>query len=367
MGAPMGFRDAAAPARRVRAVLLLGAALVLLAGPRPTVAQAPAERIVSRNAFVGQPERPEATLAAGAPVTVGAERWRVAGVEALRVVSPDPQLSVVFRYAPLAEPGAGPPAPGSAPGPLRLTVIVIAREGARRHEYKLDGQRIVDGALLPQRAFRVAEGGQQTALDGTPGSVREIVIQDDADVELRLRRDGTVLELQAVPPAAGGVPSGPERPYFEGRPLRFADVLLLAAGYKENALGELWLGDALIGRLNAFFPSGGDDAVVGRAMVTAQLWRGHRISVWLEGGAGYTALTDPTDGSVTDEVRVAWGATLHWRLGDWGAAANAGLVGDRTVLSALGSWQALSWLGAIVEWQSFEGHSGYGLGFSVDF
>ncbi|HEX9843434.1 MAG TPA: hypothetical protein VGC20_11825 [bacterium] len=347
------------------ALSLLAALCVPAALPGPARGQ---ELRVSRNQFAEQAQRPEARLSGAEAVTVRDERWTVQGAATLRVVSPDPQAAAVLRLRAL-EPGApGAAASGAAdPGaPLRLTVIVIAEEGARRYEYKGEGELLRDGARVPQRLFRVGERGLESGLAGAAGRVSELVIQDDGDAELRLRQQGDVLELQVLPLSYGGTPSGEGRPRVLSRPLRFADARLLATGYTDNALGELWLGDLLAAKVNGFFPERGG-ALLARGLVTAQAWRGDTLSLWAEGGVGYYRLEDAATGLVSDAVRAAGGVTLHWRYAGWGAAAHVGLVGDTSVLTLFAGWQAWRHVALLLGWQSFESRSGFGLGAGIGF
>ncbi|HKI97323.1 MAG TPA: hypothetical protein VKB51_02495 [bacterium] len=374
---PPPRRSGAADARGRAGARVLRVALAVALFVLPSVAGVPPAQaqglVVSRNQFATQAERPEHELpASGAPITVVAGRWRVTGAARLRVVSPNPEVAAVLRYRP-AEPGeaAGPlgePPSGqtSAPAALRLYVIVIAETGVPRYQYQADGALLGPQGYEPQRRFRVGERGLESALAGPPGRVTQLVIQDDADVELRLRRDSDTLELQVVPPADGGVPSGSGPPHYLGRPLAFADYTLLASGYKENALGELWLGHRLAGRLNAVFPSG-SSALALRVLVTAQAWRSDRLALWAEGGGGFLRVTDSAAGTSSSELHVAGGLRLDWRYEAWGASLQAGFVGSDTVLSLLGGWQAWRHVGLVLSWQSLQSRSGVGLGAAVGF
>ena len=354
---PAPGRGRARGGRRL-ALTLACLGLLAAAGSRAPGSAGAQALELTRNQFAGHAERPEALLAGGVPVPVGAERWRVTGADVLRVSSPDPDVAVVLRYEPLEIPV------GDGTDPLRLLLIVIVREGARHHEYKRGGQLLRQGELVPQRAFRVGAHGLVSALAGAPGRVRELVIQDDGDVELRLAQAGPVLALEVVPPAQGGLPSGGGRPYYLGRPLRFVDGRLLATGYTDNALGALRLGEHFVGRVNALFPDGGE-AVLVRGLVSAQAWRSDTLALAVEGGAGYASVTDA--GATATELRVAGGVTLHWRRGPWGAALHAGLVGEGAVLELYGGWQAWERTGLVLSWQGFSGRSGLGLGAAVGF
>ncbi len=395
--------------------LALPALLALLLALHSTAARPAAAQALtlSRNAFVDLAERPEAELPATGTVTVRQERWRVAGVERLRIVSPDPQVAAVLRYRPLA-PAAAPAtaaspeaasapetpaapaagaeataapagptaetpaaasheataAPGAPGAPVEgggwvLTVLLVAEPASPRYQVESDGQLLREGALVHQPRFALGERGLESGLAGAAGRVREIVLQDDGDAELRLRRAGDALELEVVPLAAGGRPSGGRPPAYLGQPLRFTAAGLLGFGWTDNALGELWLGSRLAGKFDAFLPALGG-AQLGRLVATGQLWRSRSLALWLEGGAAAYRLV-ATSGVATQAVRPTGGVTLHWREGNWGAALHYGNAIDVSVLSAFVAWQGWSRLGLLAGWHSLEGRSGFGLGASLRF
>lgn len=317
-------------------------------------AQAPGGPVtVWRDQFPQAAGAPATPLAAGPPTVLTGGRSAVTGVDALLVRSPDPEVSAVFRLEPADEGAAG----------LRLRVIVLTSDGARRYQYKRDGTVLEAGGRAPQRIFRVGERGLLASLAGGGERVAQVLIQDDGDAELRLSREAGRLVLDVVPAAYGGDPSG-TRPYYLGQALRFVDYGLLLSGYSKNVLGELWLAGRLSGQAN-WLSSDAGDVLLLRASATGQAWRSHAWAVWAQGGVGYLRVTG--GGVTTETVHAAGGVTLHWRHGAWGAAAHAGLVGSSPVLTVLGGWQALDWLGVVVSWQQLEDRSGYGLGAALAF
>lgn len=367
--APCGFRrrapggrgrPAAAGVRRtlvlVLAVALAGALTTgaATAALAQSEAQLPAGPVmVWRDQFPQAAGAPATPLAAEPPTVLTDGRSAAAGVDALLVRSPDPEVAAVFRLEPADEGAAG----------LRLRVIVLTSDGAKRYQYKYDGTVLEAGGRAPQRIFRVGERGLLASLAGGGERVAQVLIQDDGDAELRLSREGTRLVLDVIPAAYGGDPSG-TRPYYLGQGLRFVDYGLLVSGYRKNVLGELWLAERLSGQAN-WLTSDEKEVLLLRASATGQAWRSHAWAVWAQGGVGYLRITE--GGVTTETVHAAGGVTVHWRHGAWGAAAHAGRVGSTTVLSVLGGWQALDWLGVVASWQQLEGRSGYGLGAALDF
>lgn len=336
--------------RRLGLALAGWLALAVLAGaPGLARGQGAGEAglLVWRNQFDGFPERPERTLSAGAAVTVRAGRWRVPGATRLRVVSPDPQVAAVLRFDPL---------PGGGAQALRLYVTVVVRPSVPSFELESHGQLMVKGALAPQPHYPLGKQGIATALAGAPGRVAQVVIQDHADAEIRLRRDGEILVLQVVPPEEGGVPSGLGPPHGRRRPLRFSDADLLAAASTHAALGALIFGNRLALRVNARFPSGASTAVL-RVLAMAPAWRGDRWALWVEGGAGSLNRSDASGG-----LHLAGGLALHWRYTNWGAALNVGRVGGDTVLELLGGWQLWRPVGLVAGWQRLPGGANVVLG-----
>ena len=308
-----------------------------------------------RDQFAEAALAPAQALREGGPTVLRDERWRVAGVDTLRVESGDPEVTVVFRLAPA----------GAETAALRLRVIVLPNDGALRYRYRQTGTVLQAEGTGPQRRFRVGDQGLRTALAGATGQVAEIVVQDDGDAELQVRRDGTTLVLDVIPPTLGGSPSG-TRPYFLGAPLKFTEYGLLASGYTDNLLGELWLGGRVLGRANLLF-SDAESVTLLRGLATAQAWRSQAWALWAEGGAAL--LRVERAGVTTQTVRATGGVALHWRHGPWGAAVQAGVLGlaENTALALLGGWQAWDWLGVVLSWQQLEGRSGFGLGAALSF
>lgn len=370
-------RRGAGAAGRVAAALA-GAALLLHAltgGPRPVAAQQTVLTI-SRNLFAGAPAQPDRVLDPGLTVTLREERWTAEGASDLRIVAGSPEVAAVLRFSPLAPLPAGegsattegapeaPPPSGEAAS-LRLTVVLLTHDGLRNFQLKSDSRTLSAQGFAPLKRYR-AGAGLETALAGPPGRVREVVIQDQGQAELRLRQEGTLLVLEALLPAEGGEPGGSVRPWDEGRPLRFADYTLLAAGYTDNGYGELRLWETIAGKVNGFVFDR-ERGVLARLVVTAQAWRGPRLSLWAEGGAAWYAAEVEGLPAPDPVLTYTGGLTLHGRLGDWGAAAHYALVGDTSATMVFGAWQAGQAWGLVLLWQSFEDRSAFGLGGTVDF
>lgn len=328
----------------------------LVAGPLPAHGQgastAGTDVLVWRNQFDGLPDRPERRLVAGPATTVRSARWRVTDVNRLRVVSPDPKVAAVFRFV---------PAPRAGAAALRLYVILVEHPRVPGFEIESRGHLIRDNAFVPQPHYPLGANGIETALAGTPGRVNQIVIQDSAVAEIRLRRDGSMLELQVVPRADGGRPSGLGAPAFLPRPLRFTDGNLQAAASSGAAQGALVIGDRLALRFNGRFPASGSTIVV-RGLAMAEAWRTDFWALWVEGGGGYLS-----DSNGNGALHVAGGLALHWRYRTWGAALNLGRVGGSTVLELLGGWQFSRPLGLLLGWQQLPDGSSLGLGVSLRF
>jgi len=330
------------------------AGLLAALAPGAALGAAPDRMEVSRNIFHAVAERPERTLGPGAPVDVREERWVVRGAARLRIASPEPRTEVVTRFRP--DPAGD--------GALELTVILVSAPRTRDFYYLEQSRLMREGRLEETTAYRLGDG-VETALVGAPGTVRRIVIQDDAAAELRLSQAGDLLTLEAVPPAFGGRPTGGARPYYAGKPLRPADGRWRAAGYTDNAYGEVRIGEDFALAGNVFFP----DATLwlGRALIRRQATRWEHLAVWLEGGAA--AYQEVPQTGEADAVTLTWvfGTAVVYRTGDWGAALRLATVNGPAVVEALGAWQLWPRLGLLLLWQSFEGYSGTAAGIAWDF
>ncbi|MBI3992556.1 MAG: hypothetical protein HY342_04730 [Candidatus Lambdaproteobacteria bacterium] len=338
--------------------LALLAVLGLLLGAGRAAAQ---ERLLQRSLPSGETAGEPQALAPGQTAVLQQTPLRIQGATSLRIVSPDPELRVVLRF----RTEAGAPA-GDTGAALTLTVLVDAQLIPREYLYRAESQVIEDGALRPSRRFRLDQD-LVTALEGAPGRVTRIVVQDDAAAELRLSLRESELVLEAVTPAFGGEPSGGTRPYYHGLPLRFMDAPLLGAGYTDNGYGELWIADTFGARGSVFVESNETQTLV-QGLVRQPLVRWAGVGLWIEGGGAYHNLDAPTATVAQQEV-VAWalGTSLHWRRGDWGAAVQLSLIKDEAFLLLEGGWQVFEHVGALLTWQSFAGYSGFGLGAGVRF
>ncbi len=311
------------------------------------------ELLVYRPLFGDAAGRPTVRLAPGREVEVRDQRLRVEGARKLRVESPDPETVVVMQIKPKQRREAT----------LVLTVILLSRKERFDFQYGRESQALAGGSLITHRNFRVGEG-QQSELAGDPGEVVEIRLQDDAGAELRLRQQGSELILRVIPPWEGGTPSGGALPYYFGERLTFLDYDLLAVGGTDNFFGEWVLFEHFVLMANAL-QTDALTAVLTRGVVRAELARWRRFAVTLEGGAAFYIL-DPEDPEEENAGQPTWvlGATTHYRIGNWGAAVHAATVSGATLTTALGGWQFSSSFGAVLEWQSFQGLSGFGAGLS---
>ncbi|MCZ6842781.1 MAG: hypothetical protein O7G32_08120 [SAR324 cluster bacterium] len=311
---------------------------------------------VSRTIFGNPADRRRRALKPNKEVELRDEFWQSPPALRLRVESIDPEAVVVIRFSPKDKKA----------GSLVLTLIVVSRERLLDFNYQQESQALEGGSMVVHRRFRVREG-IATDLAGQPGEVEEIRIQDDATAELRLLlRDGELL-LRLIPVDDGGNASGNVLPIYYGGQLRFLDYTLLGAGWTDNGYGEMVLFEdfALMGNILA---DGGNSVLLLRGVVRQQVVRWHRVSITVEGGAAFFTLT-PADASVenAEEPTVVGGATLHFRSGDWGGAAHASTVNGPILMMLFGSWQITNSFGGLVEYQSFEGFTGFGVGLSLLF
>ncbi|HEX9844467.1 MAG TPA: hypothetical protein VGC20_17035 [bacterium] len=319
------------------------------------------ERLVRRSLPSGEAAAEPRALAPGQTVLLERTPLRVEGAAALRIVSPDPEIRVVLRF----RTEAGAPADGAGAA-LTLTVLVDAQLIPREYLYRAESQVIEDGALRPSRRFRLDQD-LVTELEGAPGRVTRIVVQDDAAAELRLSLRESELVLEAVTPAFGGEPSGGTRPYYYGRTLLFMDAQLLGAGYTDNGYGELWIAETFGARASVFLATNETQSLV-QGLVRQPFMRWARLAIWIEGGGAYHHLDAP-GATVAQQGVATWalGTSLHWRQGPWGAAAQFSLIDDEAFLLLQGGWQVFQRVGLVLTWQTFAGFSGFGLGAGVSF
>lgn len=336
---------------------------------------------LSRNQFAGMEGRTSASIPTDSVVTMEEEIWSVSDVKTLRIQSPDPSVSAVFRFKALPvaggdertdvgedgrEKGAGSRRADDGEVLYRLTLMILSQEGVKTYQLKSDSRRMTEAGLIPRKRYRIGQG-LSTLLVGPPGRVVEVVVQDDAKVELRLSRKEGELLLEVVPPRFGGSPSRPGAAWYEGIPLTFADYVLLGSRSTDHGYGDLWLFQTVSVRINAFFPET-SSRTLARGVVTKQAWRSENFALWVEGGAAYTSEQESSDAEAVSEITYTGGATLHYRTGDWGGALQGALVGeDEFVWVGIGSWQfSENWsLNAL--WHSFAGSSEVGIGGGVDF
>src|SRR5262249_41135169 len=134
----------------------------------------------------------------------------------LRLTSPTALVSAAFNFRPDPD----------APDAWILTVFVTTQAKDRDFYYLGRGQQIADGKLVEQADYHA--NGLETDLRGTDGTgqvrhVREVVLQDDGQSELRLALDGDTLQIAAIPPKFGGSPDPGRFRFGQGPPLRFLD------------------------------------------------------------------------------------------------------------------------------------------------
>jgi hypothetical protein len=354
----------------------------------------PERLVVSRNIFdlprpgAPLPARPEVALGPGAELTLTAQRVLTAPAQRLTLVSPDPAVTAVLRFrrmgGDLATRGAT--APESPPAAWSLTVVLIARPRSLDYSYLADGQRVVDGRIEPQRTFRI-DKGLETGLAPAGGVVGEIVIQDEGDAELRLKRDGDSLQLSVVPPAFGGEPSGTKRPWYAGEPLRFLDYQVLFGGYAaalfkndytgflfpggtpDHGVAEVWLANR-VGLRAAGFVFEHESIAVEQLVVTQQAARGEHWALWAEAGAAASQHSlAPAQGAASTRSVIGWtaGVTGHLRFNDLGAMVHWADTDGPSITQVMAGWQATRRVGLAVSWISYRTASATGLVLAVGF
>ncbi len=306
---------------------------------------------IGRMEYLGRAGRPSQPLTAGAEVEFRDEIRLVAKVSRLRVESANPEFPPVFRFRPV----------GGKPGQLSLTVILIAREGRFDYRYQETAQ-VMEGGALTERAPARGEKSLTTELSGEPGRVVEIRVQDDLAAELRLQVEGDTLVLRAISPEEGGNPTGGAVPHYFGKPYLFLNYKLIAAGYTDNLMLEALVYEDFAVMLN-YISSGGTTAMLLRGVVRQQVYRWERVSIWLEGGAGYYTVS-PVDDTDTEADSPDWqfGVGSHYRWGDWGVAGTLTTTNGTIHISAVGGWQFSKTWAAVLEAQVFQGLTVYGLG-----
>jgi hypothetical protein len=315
--------------------------------------------IVSRNLFHTLPDRPMRPLAQGAGLSLGPERLEASAAGRLRLVSPSSKVFAALRFRAIAGDESG----------WGLTVVLTTLAHDRDFYYLGQGQRAVQGKLEPQPDYRA--NGLETELAAADGEgrlrhVREVVIQDDGQAEVRVLLDGDTLQIHAIPPEHGGRPNPPRFAGGKGPPLRFLDYRLLGGGYRDNAFGEAWAFDFLVLRAS-YFSNDMETRGIGRIAIAQQVWRWERWSVWLEGGAAVSQRRDEKAEKTSDpRLNLAAALTGHWRYERFGAALHLGQAGGPLLVQLLGGWQFAKGWGALVSWQQIKESSGFGLGLSVN-
>ncbi len=320
----------------------------------------PAPIVVSRNVFHGQENRPARALSGGNGMSLGAERLEVSGAAHLRIASPSRTVSAALRFRPLPETAEG----------WVLTVVLTTQQHDRDFYYLGHGQRAEQGKRVEQADYHA--DGLQTELtaddeQGRPRSVREIVLQDDGQAELRLALDGDTLRLTVLTPDHGGVPTPPRFAGGKGPPLRLLDYSLLGGGYTDNAFAEGWLSGFLVLRAN-YFANSSETLGVTRVAVAQQAWRWEHFSVWVEGGGAVSQRRNEKT-KVTEDARIdlTLGGTGHWRYDAFGASLHLGSAGTSLLTQLLAGWQFSQSWGAVLSWQQLKDASGFGIGMSVNF
>lgn len=314
--------------------------------------------LVSRNIFFAQAERPLRALAPGVTQSLGPERLEVGTPTRLRLLSRSQRVSAALRFRALP----------ADPDGWELTVYLTTEQHDRDFYYLSHGQQAVGGKLVAQADYRA--NGLETELaaadeKGHPRRVRQIVIQDDGQAELRVTLDGDTLQVNAVTPEFGGTPSPSRFRGGNGPPLRFLDYDILAGGYTDNAFGELWLFGFLVLRGN-YFTNSSETRGVGRVAFTQQAWRSEHFSVWLEGGAAVSQRrNEKTHVTQAAKVGLTAGVTGHWRYENFGASLHLGSAGDPLLVQMLAGWQFSKRWGAVLSWQQVKDSSGFGIGASM--
>ncbi len=352
-----GTPSAAAPGILRRCVPLL-ALCTVLGGPAAWAQSG--SIVISRNLFFEQSDRPTRTLAGSGELPLGPERMEVGGATRLRINSPARTVSAALRFRPLPE----------QPDAWQLTVVLTTALHDRDFYYLSQGQRAEQGKLLAQADYHA--DGLETDLSATDGqghsrTVKEIVLQDDGQAEVRVGLDGDTLRVQVIPPEFGGSPNPPRFAGGKGPGLRFLDYRALGGGYTDNGFGEWWLFNFLVLRGN-FFTNSTETRSIGRVAVAQQAWRWERFSLWAEGGAAISQRRDEKT-KVTQDARIGLtaGLTGHWRYDTFGASLHMGSAGGPLLTQLLAGWQfSRSW-GALLSWQQVKDSSGFGLGLSMNY
>lgn len=341
---------------RLGALLLL--CVVLAAGfaavlPAPAAAR---EVSVTRSIFLGRAGAGAKELQPGGDVEMRGERWLVSDPERLRVESTDPEIKLLLRFE---------PKDGKA-GTLSLTIALFNPRKQFDYQHQQQSSVMRGGRLETLKELRLGEG-LETDLGGVRGEVEEITIQDDGTRELRLELRGNLLVLHVIPFEEGGNPSGAYFSYFDREPLYFLDYTLLAGGYEQNAYGELVLFEdfAVMGNV---ITDDTNTVILARGVLRQQLLRWRRVAVSVEGGPAFYTF-DPVDTTDEDdsELLLVLGTTLNFRYGNWGAALHVSSVSGSSLAMLMGGWQFSKSFGALIEWQSFQGLSDFGLGGSWKF
>ena len=342
----------------------------------PTAQAASGSLHISRNWFARETQRPEVTLTTGQPLSLGRERATTGGASHLKIVSPDPEVGVALRFRTLPEPGR----------PWELTVILVTRERPHDFFYLTQGELIANGELKPQTEFRV-EHGIETELTTKDAPVRDVIVQDEGDAEIRIQRSDGTVTLNVVPGQYGGRAVAGSEPWYANEPLRFLDYNILAGGYSkavlnndytgwilpssttEHGFAEAWVANAVGVRVAAFSLTR-ESFAVGQLVYQLQAMRGEWWSVWLEAGAAAHERTlSPAHGQSTQTSDVGWtaGATGNVRFGRWGGQVHWADTDGPSVLQVLAGWQATRKLGLALSWISYRNAEPLGLAASWQF
>lgn len=281
------------------------------------------------------------------------EIWKVSGVNKLFIHSKGKDGIVLFRFEshPTIKDG------------LTLTVVLISRRQTRDYLYLEKSSRLSGGLSLPHRIKEIGEE-VLTELEGIEGRVVLIRVEDDGAAEVRIQQKGDAMALLLVTPAEGGDPSERGRLEYHGENLRFMDYRLMGGGYKKSLFLEAVILKNLALTYNQV--KGTDfDATALRLAIRAEVARGRRLSLWLEGGGGiYTG--DPTD-TASGEATWHFGMTGHYRRGNWGGMLHLASIDGPTVAMISGGWQVFKRFGGMIYYESVGGISGTGLGLTYDF
>ena len=297
---------------------------------------------------------PAKILTSDIPVGMNEEQVQVLAAARLRVESPAGQTRGVLHFSERP----------NRPGELQVTVIIISWPGFIDNQLLKDS-RVVKGGVFVDAPGYWLTGGLETELSAQAGRVTRIRVQDDGGSELRLSLRGEMILLEVIPPEEGGNPSGRPSPPYLSEELRFLDYDFLVAGSPSNGLLEAVFWRDIVMKINLV---GNAAVTVARVVLSQQVARGNRVSLWLEGGGGlYTVSPEPTGDEDHSTPVWSFGGTGHYRNGDWGGALDAGLLKSQLLYSLVGGWQITDWLALGLEYQSFYGSSGYGLVIAFDF